>query len=547
MSNLALETALPRPGDVVAGKYAVEATVGSGAMGVVVRAFHIELGQRVAIKFLRPEVARDGATVARFLREARAAAAIQSEHVVRVYDVARLEDGLPYIVMEHLAGTDLHKLWHRRGNLPIAEAVDYALQACQALAEVHAAGIVHRDLKPGNLFLSRRSDGSPLVKVLDFGISKVAREKGGPDASLTTNGQIVGSIHYMSPEQLQDARRVDGRSDIWALGAVMYKMLTGRHPFDGATIAGCIQSILNEAPLPLGSLRADTPPELERVILRCLSKDVGQRFQNVADLADALLPLAPPSAQVPVERIRGVLLGSDAITGNTRNFTSLASLCSEAELPPVPSPAAGRGPSAPRASALEGQDTAADFSVAARNPPPAIRSAAPRSRRAALVAGGIAASLLLIGLATAARLLPGAQLFAGPVAVEPTAAATPVSRELTTARLEAAQGPGEVAPREPEDATPPQAAALASPSGSSAPLPGESPAVEAASPAGATREATGAAPKPAASLGARAPSAKAGAALLTSKPALKPATSSKTSRSRNKPPAVQTPRKRPQG
>jgi serine/threonine protein kinase len=176
----------PKPGIVVAGKYRVERVIGEGGMGVVVAATHVELDQHVAIKFLLPEAMRHGAVVERFLREAKVAAKVKSEHVARVTDVGKVEpSGVPFIVMEYLEGSDLGALIDASGRLPLDEACEIGLQACEALAEVHAAGIVHRDLKPSNLFVTRRSDGSPCLKLLDFGISKLAV---GPTTTAPTPG-----------------------------------------------------------------------------------------------------------------------------------------------------------------------------------------------------------------------------------------------------------------------------------------------------------------------------------------------------------------------
>ena len=229
---------LPQPGDVLAGKYRVERVLGSGGMGVVVAAMHLTLQERVALKFLLPEGAKKEETVTRFLREARAAAKIKSEHVARVSDVGTLESGAPYLVMEYLDGSDLSALLRRDGPLPPRDAVEYVLQACEALAEAHAVGIVHRDLKPANLFLARHAGGAPRIKVLDFGISKLtARDPSMPpdDPSMTRTRAWLGSPLYMSPEQMRSARDVDTRTDIWALGVILYELLSGKPPFDGET------------------------------------------------------------------------------------------------------------------------------------------------------------------------------------------------------------------------------------------------------------------------------------------------------------------------
>jgi serine/threonine protein kinase len=299
---------LPRVGDVVAGKYAVERLIGQGGMGVVLAARHQQLGELVAIKLLHPGSAKSE-SVTRLMREARATISIKSEHVVRVLDVGELDTGAPYILMEYLSGSDLSEIVRSRGALPVTEAVDYVLQACEAIAEAHARGIVHRDLKPSNLFLTQRADGSSLVKVLDFGISKalVPDEPRGdqtePQVSLTATKSVFGSPAYMSPEQVRSAKRVDERTDIWALGVILHELITGVSPFPGESTPGVLAAIVADPPKALRAGRPDAPEELERVIARCLVKDVNARIQTVAELAKALGPFAPRGSEPSIERI----------------------------------------------------------------------------------------------------------------------------------------------------------------------------------------------------------------------------------------------------
>jgi eukaryotic-like serine/threonine-protein kinase len=295
-------------GQVLAGKYRVERVLGVGGMGVVVSALHIQLDERVALKFLLPEALANEEAVARFAREARAAVKIKSMHVARVSDVGTLETGAPYMVMEYLHGNDLSVLLRERGPMPYPDAVDLILQACEALAEAHTHGIVHRDLKPANLFLITGADGSPCIKVLDFGISKLTNPNpSSGDYGMTRTQAIMGSPLYMSPEQMTSSRDVDGRADIWALGTILFELLTGRPPFLGDSMPQLCGMILQEAPPLPRQLRPDLPDGLQAVLLRCLEKKREARFANVAELATALAPFGTPNATRSAERVSRVL------------------------------------------------------------------------------------------------------------------------------------------------------------------------------------------------------------------------------------------------
>jgi serine/threonine-protein kinase len=300
-----------KPGEVLAGKYRIERVLGMGGMGVVVLATHLQLDERVAIKFLLPNALQMPEAVARFAREARAAVKIKSEHVARVTDVGTLDTGCPYMVMEYLHGRDLAQLVQDQGPLPIEQAVDCLLQACEAIAEAHALGIVHRDLKPSNLFLIHRADGSACVKVLDFGISKTTGMAGsGPDLGMTRTTAVMGSPLYMSPEQMASARNVDVRTDIWALGAILYELCTGQVPFAADTMPQLCQMVLQEPAPPIRSRLPLAPEGLENAILRCLEKTPSNRYSNVAEFAAALLPFGPRWGSASVERISRVLLAA---------------------------------------------------------------------------------------------------------------------------------------------------------------------------------------------------------------------------------------------
>jgi serine/threonine-protein kinase len=273
-------------------------------MGVVLRVTHLHLGEELAIKLLSPELAGDPDVRARFLREAQSAVRLRGEHVTRVSDVGMLPEGAPYIVMEYLRGGDLSAELGHRGMLPPSEIVDYVLQACEALAEAHALGIVHRDIKPSNLFLTHRPDGTPLVKVLDFGISKAPIA--GP--LLTRTDTVMGTPGYMSPEQMKASKDVDARTDIWALGIVLYECLNGRRPFDAESFSATVLRAATEPPPPMDPR---IPRGLQAVVLRCLEKDRAARFQSMAELTVALAPFARDGrgAGIIVERTNAMLRG----------------------------------------------------------------------------------------------------------------------------------------------------------------------------------------------------------------------------------------------
>jgi serine/threonine-protein kinase len=289
-------------GEIVNDKYRIERVLGEGGMGVVVLAHHILLDQKVAMKFLLPQARADLEVQNRFVNEARAAAKLKSDHVTRIIDVDTLADGSPFMVMEYLDGKDLSTLLSERGSIPVSEACRYVLEACEALAEAHARGIIHRDLKPGNLFIHRTSEGTEIVKLLDFGISKIVVPEG-QGFSLTKTSAVLGSPLYMPPEQMSSARTVDTRADLWSLGIVLYEAVTGRTPFEGATLTALVANIIQEPPKPMAASGVTLPEGFEALVLRCLEKNPAARIGSVRELAHALAEFVPRSSRESLERI----------------------------------------------------------------------------------------------------------------------------------------------------------------------------------------------------------------------------------------------------
>ncbi len=304
-------------------------------MGVVFAATHLRLAQTVAIEMLLPEWMSEPSLVERFAREGRASAGIRSEHIVRVLDVDEC-DGVPYLVLEYLEGQDFDVLLSEQGAMPVNLAIDLVLQACEGLAEAHAVGTIHRDLKPANLFLTTRADGSACVKVLDFGISKILSSTASP--ALLTGGTtqpltVMGSPKYMSPEQMQSATDVDERTDIWALGAILYELLTGSPPFTGETITEVCARVMSDPPPPLEPLRSDVSPGLEAAMRHCLEKDREWRYANAAELAQALAPFGSDAARESAARIARILGANTSRTSSERPISAKDRLTPEGSLP----------------------------------------------------------------------------------------------------------------------------------------------------------------------------------------------------------------------
>lgn len=435
------------PGEIVAGKYLVERVLGAGGMGVVVAAWHQELEQRVAIKFLLPDVAQRADAAERFRREARAAAKIRSEHVVRVLDVGTLEGrAAPYMVMEYLDGQDLSSRLEQ-GALPIDRAVDWLIQAMEAVAEAHSVGIVHRDLKPANLFISSRTDGSVCVKVLDFGISKNMNpaSQAGSEMSLTKTSGLVGSPLYMSPEQMRASKDIDGRADVWALASILFEAVSGRTPYTGDTVPELVASMMIDPPPRMATLRPGVPADFEAVLVRGLARDREERWQSVDEFATALAPFGTEAARLHVDRIARVASGS-----------MLPRKSSAASTQPNPN---SRTPiSVDRPEAHAATMAGPTLAGVGRTDDTGKRST---PRRVWMIAAGVAA-LLAVGLVIALR--PGAKPSAEPVTTEPPSAPTAARGEPVTApqKTETLQVAPATAAATPEAA--PSATASASPS-----------------------------------------------------------------------------------
>ncbi|MDB4996276.1 MAG: serine/threonine protein kinase [Myxococcaceae bacterium] len=355
-------TGLPQIGEVLAGKYRITRLLGQGGMGAVFAAHHEILDQEVAIKLLLANMSGAGDFVARFLNEAKAGARIQGEHVVRVLDVGRLDDGRPFMTMELLEGEDLGQALERRGALSPQVTVDYLLQAMEALAQAHALGIVHRDVKPSNLFISARADGEPILKVLDFGISKAATVAG--QLSMTSTQSVLGSPLYMSPEQIRNAKHVDSQSDIWSLGAVGFELISGKPPFQAEAIGELFFAIAEQTPPLLNTIRRDVPPGLAHAIARCLTRDKAQRFATVGDVALALKPFASTAGAVIADRVMAIVARSRSRVSAAGPVSAVASTvaapsdpylaAASASQPGASGPLPAGGVTAPHASTAAG-------------------------------------------------------------------------------------------------------------------------------------------------------------------------------------------------
>lgn len=464
-------------GEIIAGKYRVLRALGEGGMGHVVLAEHVHLGERVAIKRLRPGTTGQGTASTRFLREARAAAKLRGEHIARATDFGVLEDGSAYLVLEYLEGEDLAKLLKRQGRVVTPEAVGYLLQACEGLAEAHAEGLVHRDIKPANLFLTHRPDGTPLVKVLDFGVAKrMEPDLGGETSGLTGTGAMMGSPVYMSPEQLSSSKDVGPTADVWGLSVVLYELLTGKQPFGGETfpaIAGAILYVPSPDPC---AVRHAIPRGLGDVVLKGLAKKPEDRFQSVGELARALAPFANEEASVHASRASRILRESgegrvshasvpSAVAAPSSSSFAGSSSSATAPGQPGTSPS-GTLPSAyaPSALPLSAASTTGGVSSARIAPSEAVSLPVAReSRTLPMVLGGLVLVLALGGLGFgASRLRATAKPTESATSSGPSSPSALVPLAATSAAPAQAQLPP--TPSEPSHAEP-EATASSAPSG----------------------------------------------------------------------------------
>jgi len=299
------------PSELVAGKYKLTRLLGRGGMGSVWQGVHVTLGNKVACKFIEPEFVTSKDALHRFENEARAAASLKSKHVVDVYDHGIMPDGRPYIVMEFLEGEPLDARLDRMGTLPLDETATIVQQVSRALHRAHTGGIVHRDLKPENIFIVRdEEDQIDIAKVVDFGIAKFTDSVSSGLSSATRTGSIMGTPYYMSPEQARGLKNVDARADIWSLGIIAYQVLTGVRPYDGEAVGDILVRICTTTPVPPSQLNPTLPQAIDGWLARALAQDPANRFQDVRELADALLTIA----KIPGRTTLGSAVSVDART-----------------------------------------------------------------------------------------------------------------------------------------------------------------------------------------------------------------------------------------
>ena len=454
-----------QPGAVLAGKYVILREIGRGGSGFVLAAEHVVLKQRVAVKLLHDEVSGIPEATARFLREAQTVARLTSVHTVRIMDADRLQTGRPYIVMEYLEGRDLRTVAMETGRMDVHVAANYVAQACEGIAEAHARGVVHRDLKPSNLFLTADGVGRPLVKVLDFGVSKLSPLPGdrSDNLDITRSCQVFGSPRFMSPEQMRSSRDADARTDIWSLGVTLFVLASGRYPFEGEGLVG-LERAVRLGPRP--ALDADAPAALRAIVDRCLELEPSRRYQTVAELGFELTRFAGDERSSRAAVSRSDQPGMPAVPP-LRSYESLSELPSR-ELHTV---APGVGSPRPVERRITAEEVAANSLgwgpiVVEQSAAPAARGATRATAgRVALVAFGAAAAaavavwLAAQGAAHRTEAARGEATPTDPVTAPATAAGVPVNPvALTTSVAAPANGDsptpgGAVRPSSPERST----------------------------------------------------------------------------------------------
>ncbi|HEY0481961.1 MAG TPA: serine/threonine-protein kinase, partial [Kofleriaceae bacterium] len=423
-----------RAGTVLVGRYRVDSAPVRDGMCLVYRVTHVQLGEELLLKVLRPATATSLTVHARFVREAQSALRLRGEHVARLVDVGILPDGVPYAVTEAVRGVDLAGELARRGPVPPGQAVDLALQVCDALAEAQAYGILHRDLKPASLWLIGRADGTPMIKVVDFGICKTPVAATG---ALASGEAAIGTPGYMSPEQMKAIEDLDGRTDIWALGVVLYEMLTGQHPFKAATPAATARMAAMAPPEPFGPR---VPGGLQAIVFRCLEKSRDARFPSAAALAVALRPFAQDqhAAALTIERAKLIAQG----LAGAGDLAAAVPASYPVVLPPI---AVAAAPSRSRRryatiAVIALAVSVGGISAAALIAPGRSRAPAPTLESDLLAHD---ASPAVASPAAAAKVATAGPAAAGPVAAGPAAARPAAERVAAPPARPAAESPAE--------------------------------------------------------------------------------------------------------
>lgn len=424
-----------RVGDLLAGKYRAERVQQQSALGITLEAMHEQLGQRVSIRVSSADPRAYPEASARFLRGARLAVRFQNAHTARIIDVGTLDSGAPYIASELLTGSDLRRVLRVREVLPVSEAVDYTLQACEALADAHAHGLVHKNLEPSNMFVVRRETERQLI-VLNFCLSDDPLSDAA--INLGSTQHATQSLAYLAPEQIRDPASVDARVDIWALGALLHEMLSGAAPFRAETTPALLAMIAAEEAAPLSHLRPEIPDQLESLVLRCLAKDPRERFGSLGELCEALAPFASEGRELSARRVVRSLA--------RRGGTSLP--------PPLPGAQPTKAIVRVAPAAVTAKPAAAPVPTA-----PARRWAELALTALALAAAGalgvfVAVRMMENALAAAlaprqvvaelSPALPAPVLVAPPVAPQPSASAAPVVARPAARRATPAPAPAKV-------------------------------------------------------------------------------------------------------